>query len=114
MSFVANRDYTRRILAVLVCLVIVVFALQIKPDLHGKGVRNQIYPQDSHKARLEANSFKTALPAIVVFWFTAAGTYYLLFRGQPLVQRVFSSLVAHDAVLLFRRQFVRPPPLLYS
>ncbi len=114
MSFVANRDYLRRILAISVCLVIFLFAFQVRPDLHGKGVLNKLYPQDSHKARLEANSFKTALPAIVVFWFTATGRYYLLFRGQPLVQRVFSSLVAHDAVLLYRRQFVRPPPLLYS
>ncbi len=114
MSFVANREYLRRILAVSVCLVIFAFALQVRPDLHGKGVLNQIYPQDSHKARLEANSFKTSLPAIVVFWFTAAGMYYLLFRGQPLVQRVFSSLVSHDAALLYSRRFVRPPPLFYS
>jgi len=114
MSFLANRDSLRRVLAISVCLVIFAFALQVKPDLHGKGVVNQIYPRDSHKARFESNSFKTALPAIVVFWFTATGMYYLLFRGQLLVQRVFSSLVAHDAALLCRRQFVRPPPLLYS
>jgi hypothetical protein len=114
MSLLANRDNMRRILAVSVCLVIFLFALQARPDYHGKGLVHQIYPHDSHKARFEANSFKTLLPAIVVFWLSATGMYYLLFRGQLLVQRVFSSLVAHDAILLYRRQFLRPPPLLYS
>ena len=114
MSLLANRDYMRRILAVSVCLVIFLFALQAKPDLHGKGLVQQIYPHDSHKARLETNSFKTLLPAVVVFWLATTGMYYLLFRGQPLVQRVFSSLVAHDAVLQYRRRFLRPPPLRYS
>lgn len=114
MRLLANRDYLRRILAIAVCLVIFLFALQVKPDLHGRGLVHQAYPHDSHKARFEANSFRTALPAIVVFWFATTGMYYLLFHGQPLVQRVFSSLVAHDAVLLYRRQFLRPPPFLYS
>ena len=114
MSLLANRDYLRRILAISVCLVIFLFGLQAGFGFHGQGIVNQSHPHDTHKARFEANSFETALPAIVVFWFAVTGMYYLLFRGQPLVQRFFSSLVAHDAVLLYRRQFLRPPPLLHS
>jgi hypothetical protein len=114
MGLLANRDYLRRILAVSVCLVLFLFVFQARPDFHGKGVVQKIYPHDSHKARLEANSFKTLLPAIAVFWFVPTGMYYLLFRGQPLVQKVFSSLVAHDAVLQYRRRFLRPPPLVFS
>ncbi len=114
MSSLANRDSARRILAISVCFIVFLFALQSRPDYHGKGVVHQAYPHDSHKARLEAKSFGTDLPAVVVFWFIATGMYYLLFRGQPLVQRVFSSLVTHDAALFYRRRFLRPPPLYNS
>ena len=110
MSFLANRESLRRIVAISVCLVIFLFALQARPDYHGKGLVHQVYPHDSHKARFEANSFKTLLPAIVVFWFFSTGMYYLLFRGQPLVQRVFSSLVAHDAILLLLKPQTAPLP----
>lgn len=114
MRFLANRDQMRRFLAISVCLLIFLFVLQARLDLHGQGFVPQNHPHESHKARFEANSSKTVLPAITVCWFAAAITYVLLFRGQPLVPIVFSSLVAHDTAQRYHRQFLRPPPPLHS
>jgi hypothetical protein len=111
VRLLANRDDVRRVSVILICLLILLFGFQARANIHGRGFVGQVRPHDSHKARFEATVSKTLLPAVVTSWFVASTTYYLLLHGQPLVPRVFSSMVAHDGEFLYRRQFLRPPPV---
>lgn len=110
MSFWVRRGDLRRFCIIVVCLLIFLFVYHSKLDLYSQDAGNHVNPCASVKLRLEANSSKTFLPPLIVFWFAAAVTFYLLLSGEPLEQRVFSSLVSHDAKLLYQRRFLRPPP----
>lgn len=113
MNFLDNRDGYKRLLIVTVCLFILAFGLHVKLDLHGSGFSSQIAPCDVYKLRYEPNSSKTFLPAVVICWVLAA-PMFLLLQGQPLVQRVFASLISHDPAQVYQRRFLRPPPIFLS
>jgi len=110
LSFWVRRGELRRFCIIVICLLIFLFVYHTKLKLYSQGAGHHLNPSASVKLRLEANSSKTFIPPVIIFWFAAAVTFYLLLNGQPLEQRVFSSLVSHDATLYYQRRFLRPPP----
>ena len=110
MSFWVRRGKLRRFCIIAICLLIFLFVYHTKLKLYSQEAGHHLHPGASVKLRLEANSSKTFIPPVIIFWFAAAITFYLLLNGQPLEQRAFSSLVSHDATPFYQRRFLRPPP----
>jgi hypothetical protein len=96
-----------------VCLAVVLFVVHVKLDLYGHCSSHNHAPHTTSwsKLRPEGNPSKNLMiPPVQACWLGTAFTFVLLLHGQPLVQRVFSSLIAHDASLRYQRRFFRPPP----
>ena len=114
MRDLENHGALRRFWVIFVCLLIVLFVIQVKLAPYCQGLDTPTHPHNSSKFRIEVDVSKTLVPAIIVVWFAAAITYCLLLRGEPLVQKVFVLLVTHDVTLPYQKLFLRPPPVFAS
>jgi hypothetical protein len=113
MRILANREFLKRGFIICMCLLVFVFALQPRIHFHGKGFVTKMPPRERTKLRPEARISRIDVPSVVAFWLATAASYFLLFRGQPVMQRVLLVLlVPHDVMPKYHRStFLRPPPI---
>ncbi len=113
MDVLTHRDLVKRGLVVLMCLLVFVFALQPRIHFHGKGFVSKAQHHERTKLRPEAKISQVDAPSVVAFWLVTTAAYFLLFRGQPVMQEMLLVLVPHDLMPQYHRSsFVRPPPIL--
>jgi len=112
MGVLANREFLKRGLIICMCLLVFVFALQPRIHFHGKGFVSKVPHRERTKLRPEAKISSVDVPSVVAFWLATAAAYFLLFRGQPVMQRVLLVLVPRDLMPRYHRNtFLRPPPI---
>jgi hypothetical protein len=87
------------------------FALQATVERYSPHSQSRVHLSKFSKVRIEVNDVKAIVAPVVVRVFAATITYGLLLCGEPLVERVFGSLIAHDLRLPYRQRFLRPPPV---
>lgn len=108
---VKHRDLLKRGLVLCMCLLVFVFALQPRINFHGKGFVGKLQPRERTKLRPEAKVIRVDVP-VVAFWLATSAAYFLMFCGQPVMQRVLLVLAPHDVMPQYHRQtFLRPPPV---
>ena len=106
-----HREVLKRALVVCMCLLVFVFALQPRINFHGKGFVGKLQPRERTKLRPEAKITRIDGPSVVAFWLATGVAYFLLFRGQPVMQRILLVLAPRDVMPEYHRQsFLRPPP----
>lgn len=110
MTVKVHREFLKRGLVLCVCLLVFIFALQPRIHFHGKGFVSKVHLRERTKLRPEAKISRVAIASVVAFLATAT-SYFLLFRGQPVMQRIFLVLSPRDLMPQYHRQtFLRPPP----
>jgi hypothetical protein len=110
MRYLLNREFLKRGLVACMCLLVFVFALQPRIHFHGKGFVSKVQPHERTKLRPEAKISRVPLASAVEVLATAT-SFFLLFCGQPVMQRIFLVLAPHDMMPQYHRiTFLRPPP----
>jgi|KBSMisStandDraft_5_1062788.scaffolds.fasta_scaffold567370_1 hypothetical protein len=109
---VKHRDSLKRGLVLCMCLLVFVFALQPRINFHGKGFVTKVQLRERTKLRPEAKITRVDLPVVVASWLATNAAYFLMFRGQPVMQRILVVLAPRDVMPQYHRQtFLRPPPV---
>lgn len=108
---VKHRDLLKRGFVLCMCLLVFVFALQPRINFHGKGFVTKVQPRERTKLRPEAKITRVEVPVVVASWLATSAAYFLMFHGQPVMQRILLVLAPRDLMPQYHRQtFLRPPP----